>query len=102
VDQVRRGTAFLQPADQHGDIRALSAARRVQFVEHQKPQSAARPIQEALVFGTHQHQFGHDVVRQQDLWGMQAERAAHGLVALARVLGKRDRKPAPRAPLVPV
>ena len=92
VHKPRRGTAFLEPADQHGHIGPLPTAIGVQLVEHQEPQPAPHAIEESLVLGSDQHQLRHHVVGQHDLRWMLAEALAERLGSLTGILGERDRE----------
>ncbi len=100
VDHVGRGATFLEPADQHGHVRALSPAIGMQFVEHEEPQAAAHPVEKTLILRPHKHQFAHDVVRQQDLRRLLPHLLPVGLTRVASVLGKADRERAAVARLV--
>ena len=60
--------ARLEPADEAGEIRALRAIERVQFIDHE-PVQGSRAIQppKALVPGANQQVVQHLVVRQEDV-----------------------------------
>jgi hypothetical protein len=60
---IWRGGAFFEAADEHGNIRALTTAIGVQFVEDKIAQSV-RPGggQQTLVIRADKEQFRHDVV----------------------------------------
>ena len=92
VHQPRRGTALLEPADQHGHIGPLPPAIGVQLIEYQEPQPAPHAIEESLVLGSDQHQLRHHVVGQHDLRWMLAEALAKRLRSLTGILGERDRE----------
>ena len=54
------------PADQHGDIRALAAAIRMQLVQHDEPQGGGL-LYEWLVLPACEDQLQHDVVGEKDV-----------------------------------
>ena len=68
VDQRGPGRPFLEAADEHGEIGALSAAVGMQLVEHEEAQPAGGAVEDRLVLEPDQHQLGHHVVGQQDMW----------------------------------
>ena len=102
MNEPGRRTAFLEPANEHGHVRALAAAVGVQLVEDQEPQPAADAIEEPLILGPHQHQLGHHVVGQHDLRRMLSQLFARGLRSVAGVLGERHRERPAGAPFIAV
>ena len=95
------GGAFLEAADEHGDIRALTTAIGVQFVEDKISQSV-RPGggEQALIIWTHEQQFRHDVVGEQDLRRVGLHLAPGVALHVAGVFGEADGKTSARARFV--
>jgi hypothetical protein len=104
VDQSRPRAAFLEPAHEHGHVRALPAAVGMQLVKDKKTQTAARPVQNPvqhdLILRPNQQQLRHDVVGEQDLRRLLTDLVPHFLACFARVAGEGDRERAAGALLV--
>ena len=89
--QIRCLARLPYPADQHCHIGALSAAVRVQFVEHQELESAGSTDQLLPFLRAGQQQFEHHVVGEQDVRRIGQDSLAFLVGFLSCVPGEGDR-----------
>ena len=101
ADQVVRFQLRAEAADKERDIGALTAAIRMEFVEHQELKPLA-VLYDRAIGRTHEDEFQHHVVREQDVRRIRAEHLTLGLGFLPRVArhGERRRVPGVRQELL--
>lgn len=91
--------AVAQPADQQGNISALTASVCMKFIHYQKPQTSRRFNQLSFI-RSGEDEFGHYIVRNKDVRRVRDYRLALLVLLLAGVLRKLHRRSAFGIPVV--